>query len=183
MKSISFQRVALKPLSGLEYLRPLYRQALQLNIIFLFSFLISGCLSAEYIDPYITDEARQHPMSDTAVFSAVQFSGNILGQIISVDGVETSCWRAGCPGWVRVTPGDHVFKVRFSIFYGINSYKHGEDDLHITHMEAKHVYDTVFTYQDNQFSVAPRDLGEEPEYGMNVGLKGVNQRYVSVRFK
>lgn len=102
---------------------------------------------------------------------------------MSVDGVETSCWKAGCPGWVRVPPGNHVFKIRFNVYHGINYYQQGEKDLLISHMEAKHIYDTVFTYQDDKFSVVHRDLGEEPEYGLNVGLKGLNRRYVPVRFR
>lgn len=154
----------------------------QVVTILLFLIFVSGCVNTPYVEPYMTDAAKQRPLSDTSVLSVAQFGRNIYGQILSVDGVETSCWRIGCPAWVRVTPGEHVFRVRFNVYEGgIISCGQCEGDLRITRMEAKHVYDVVFNYQNSEFMV-PRDLGEAPEYGMTVGLKGVNQRYVPVLF-
>lgn len=109
--------------------------------------------------------------------------GNGLGQIVSVDGVNMSCVQAGCPIYVRVLPGDHTFKVRLSIYDSVATYRQGEADLTIKEMKPRHVYEAQYVVDGNRFSVSSIDLGENPEYGITLGLKGVNQKFHRVGFE
>ena len=144
-------------------------------------FAISGC--AFHTQPYVAYSDTQHALSDTPVFSTQGFSGNTLGQIVGVDGKGTSCAQAGCPVWVRVTPGDHTFRIRYSIV-SLSQTLTGEADFPVTGMRARHVYEANFLTDEKQtkFLAGAKDLGENPDYGMWVGLKGVNQKYHRVSF-
>ena len=66
----------------------------------------AGIRSGFHEKPYVTYSDKNHPLSDTAVFSTIAHPRGIVasgwGQIISVDGKKTSCWKVGCPVWVRV---------------------------------------------------------------------------------
>ena len=149
-----------------------------------FAMALSGCMSTFHQQPYGAYSNKQHPLSDTAVFSTAGLAGNTLGQIVAVNGVETSCWEVGCPIWVRVLPGDNVFRLRFSIYdNGIASYKQGEGEFKVVDMKAKHVYEAVFSTDGKIFTMTPRDLGENPSYSVTLGLKGYNQESFPVRFE
>ncbi len=50
-------------------------------------------------------------------------------------------------------------------------------------MKPRHVYEAQFHVEGNRFRVSEKDLGENPEYGMTLGLKGVNQKYFRVSFE
>jgi hypothetical protein len=109
--------------------------------------------------------------------------GNVLAQIISVDGKNTSCAQAGCPIWVRVIPGDHAFKLRLSIYDGVSKYRQGEADFVIKDMKPRHVYEAQYVIEGEHFQVSPIDIGENPEYGVTLGQKGINQKFHRVSFE
>ena len=142
-------------------------------------FAISGCTF--HTQPYVAYSDARHPLSDTAVFSTQGLKGNTLGQIVGVDGKGTACAQVGCPAWVRVTPGDHLFRIRYRI---LSLSLKGEGEFPVTGMRARHVYEANFRTDEKQTEVRAdaKDLGENPDYGMWVGLKGVNQKYHRVSF-
>src|SRR4029077_9832854 len=87
----------------------------------------AGIRNGFHEKPYVMYSDKNHPLSDTAVFSTIAHPGGIVasrwGQIISVDGKKTSCRKVGCPVWVRVLPAEHKIKVRLSGYdYGLGSY-------------------------------------------------------------
>ena len=112
--------------------------------------LLSGC--AFHASPYVTYENDKHPLSDTAVLSTMGMKGNVLAQLVSVDSKNMSCAQAGCPIWVRVLPGDHTFKFRLSI-YEATVTRQGEAELIIKDMKPRHVYETNYVIEGNQFRV------------------------------
>ena len=155
----------------------------RLLIVVILAFSTSACMSTFHTKPYVMYSDTSRPLSDTVVFSTAGFVGNANGQILSVDGKETSCWEAGCPIWVRVAPGDHKFKIRLSIYDGVSSYRQGEAEFTAIGMKPRHVYEAQFRVEGNRFHVSEKDLGENPEYGMTLGLKGVNQKFFRVVFE
>jgi hypothetical protein len=145
---------------------------------------ISGC--AFHTRPYIAYANSGHPQADTAVFSVQGLKGNALGQVVQVDGRDTSCVQAGCPVWVRVIPGNHTFRIRYSIYNnGIASHLQGETDFELRDMRARHAYEANFIVDEaaKLFRPEAKDLGENPDYGLFVGLKGVNQKYHRLSFE
>lgn len=155
----------------------------RLLLVVMLMLSTSACMSTFHTKPYVMYSDSSRPLSDTAVFSTAGFVGSANGQILSVDGKETSCWEVGCPIWVRVVPGDHKFKIRLSIHDSVSSYRQGETEFTVTGMKPRHVYEAQFHVEGNRFRVSEKDLGENPEYGMTLGLKGVNQKYFRVSFE
>lgn len=146
--------------------------------------LVSGCMSTFHTQPYVAYADTQHPKSATSVFSSSGLNGNTLGQIVAVDGAQTSCWKVGCPIWVRVLPGDHVFTVNYSIYdNGISSHRTGTAEVRITAMQPRHVYEVRYEVMGDKFRAFAKDLGEDPDYGIYVGLQGVNQKRYRASFE
>ena len=143
---------------------------------------VSGCMSTFHTQPYVAYTDAQHAKSDTSVISTSGLNGSALGQIVAVDGIKTSCWKVGCPIWVRVVPGDHVFTVSYGI-YGSGSHATGTTDLRVTAMQPRHVYEVRFQTSGDRFGASVEDLGEDPDYGIHVGLQGVNQKRYRASFK
>ena len=76
------------------------------------AILVSGCIpEVRKGGSQIEYQDVDHPLSDTAVFSALTEGTNGLGQITKVDGQPTNCWQYGCPGCLRVLPGTHTFSI------------------------------------------------------------------------
>ncbi|KZN39409.1 hypothetical protein N480_00840 [Pseudoalteromonas luteoviolacea S2607] len=153
------------------------------SILILLSIFMSGCMSTFHTKPYVAYENKHHPLSDTSVFTTDGGMGNSISQILSVNGVETSCWEVGCPIWVRVKPGVNKFTVKLSVYdNGIASYKVGVTEVTINDMKPKHVYKAKFDVVDREFKTMIEDLGENPEYGIHLGLEGFNKQYYPVEF-
>ncbi len=151
-------------------------------IFFTLFLLIAGCTTGT--QPIIT-YSGEHPLSDTSVLVLRAFNGNDLGQILSVDGKETSCWQVGCPFWVRVIPGQHSFRITYALFNnGISSHLQGELDVSSLEMKARHIYEgrLIPNEADKTFRIHVADLGENPNYSIDMGLKGVNQKNYKVSF-
>jgi hypothetical protein len=144
--------------------------------------LLSGCMSTFNAQPYVTYSDARHPQSDTSVLTTSGMNGGGLGQVAAVDGVKTSCWKVGCPIWVRVLPGDHVFTVTYGM-YGAGSSRTGTTDVRVTGMQPRHVYEVRFQTNGDQFAASVEDLGEDPDYGIYIGLQGVNQKRYRASFK
>ncbi len=133
--------------------------------------LVSAGIRSHFHDkPYVMYSDKNHPLSDTAVFSTIGRGG----QIFSVDGKKTSCWKVGCPVWVRVLPGEHKIKV------GLGSYYLSDKSEVTVVMKPRHVYEAEFLpIEHDKFEVTAQDLGENPEYGIKLGLP---QKYFRVQF-
>jgi hypothetical protein len=125
--------------------------------------------------PYVMYSDKNHPLSDTAVFSTLRSAtGTDRAQIFSVDGKKTSCWKVGCPLWVRVLPGEHKIKVGLGSYYLSDKY-----EVTVV-MKPRHVYEAEFLpIEHDKFEVTAQDLGENPEYGIKLGLP---QKYFRVQF-
>jgi hypothetical protein len=159
-----------RPLVTLRYL-----------LLIILSTAMGAC--AFHLSPYVAYADTHHPLSDTSVFSTQGLHGNTLGQIVRIDGAPTSCAQAGCPMWARVIPGDHTFRIRYSILY-LGRTLMGEAEFPIAGMRPRHVYEANFRVdpQQTEFRANAKDLGENPDYGVLAGLKGVNQKYHRVSF-
>ena len=145
--------------------------------------MLAGC--AFHTKPYVAYEGS-HQLSNTSVLSVGAGDGNSLAGIAKADGKGTSCAQAGCPYWVRVLPGKHTFQISYKIFdNGIASHRVGETELTLDDMKPKHVYEVRFeaTADKSGFRATATDLGENPEYGITLGLKGANQKYHRVSFE
>jgi hypothetical protein len=49
-------------------------------------------------------------------------------------------------------------------------------------MKPRHVYATHYTRHGDHFEVSADDLGENPVFGLTLGLSGVNKKYYPVAF-
>ena len=127
-------------------------------------------------------------MSETAVFSAMdeRFTTQHAAQVKAVDGNKTSCAQAGCPFWVRVLPGRHVFSVYFTSDHSWSmtrsSYKYVDLEIEINDMRPRHVYVVRYKAEGDQITYTVEDMGENPDYGLTLGPEGVDQEYFPVEF-
>lgn len=161
----------------------------------------SGCASFSDVQPYITYQDRSTSLSDTSVFSTIEPDARGGGgQILRVDGVNTqeACLAIGQPGctlWARVLPGNHTFIVEYRKYTdpavtvgtvlatGFMFWKVGTAEVTIPDMKPRHVYVAQYSVENNKLTVTVKDLGEDPDHGMALGLKGVNQQFIRVKFK
>jgi len=121
--------------------------------------------------PYVTYPDKDHALSDTTVFSVLIDGKAFSSRILSVDGEKFHCTNGSCPFWVRTLPGTHNFKVFYQLFArGFHDY--GEAQLLIREMKPRHIYEARFHLVDkgDKFFVTAEDLGENPEYGLKLGL-------------
>lgn len=147
---------------------------------------LGGC--AFHQTPYPMHDTSL-PLSQTSVFSVLNDTGAkfAVPGIRTVDGKETSCFQVGCPIWVRVAPGAHTFGFRYATNFRLVGpfISHQAADLTITvrDMKPRHVY-VARTREmgDNTLRVDVEDLGENPDYGITLGLGGVNQATYKVGF-
>lgn len=155
---------------------------------------LAGC--AFHAAPYAMYDGTPE-LANTTVFSAVDYRHeeypgieaqySTIG-IRQVDGKEPSCWQNGCPVWVRVLPGAHTFRVRIAtdiklVWHEI-AYRQAELEIEVKDMKPRHVYVAHYRYSiDEQRIIADiNDLGENPEFGISLGLNGVNRKYHRVNF-
>lgn len=127
--------------------------------------------------------SEKTPINDTAVFAA--FDRTDRGPHIElVDGKKTPCAEAGCPAWVRVLPGKHVFSIRDARYGGpgsVNAFQFFTIELQ--DMKPRHVYATHYQQYGGSISNwTVEDLGENPDFGITLGLEGVNKKYYPVKF-
>jgi hypothetical protein len=149
-------------------------EASRIAVTALAALMMVGC--HEQIRPPLMYQDTNHPLSDTAVFTAFNHRGTGLGQILSIDGVPTSCWKAGCPFWARVLPGTHTFKLLYAPVL-----RRGMTAITIE-MKPSHVYEVEFIDNGETFEAVPADLGEKPNYTYTVGLAGIHQQTLVVDF-
>lgn len=154
-------------------------------ITYLGILTLSGC--AYHHTPYAMYEGSP-PLANTAVFAAVdeKQTKHVAIGIQLIDGREPSCWQVGCPIWTRVLPGSHKFSVRYSSNFGLSagmiSYQRANLEIEVKDMKARHVYVARYRESSSGVSVFVEDLGENPEFGVWVGLEGANRKYHRVTF-
>jgi hypothetical protein len=147
--------------------------------------LLSGC--AFHRTPYVMHEGSP-PLSSTAVFasfdeSSVKFNDS---RIRSADGKDTSCFEVGCPYWVRVLPGKHVFSVRYTAnhqwSYMSSGFNYADLSIEVPDMKPGHVYVARYRETGDRVAVIVEDLGEKPKFGITLGYGSVNMKYYPVEF-
>jgi hypothetical protein len=148
------------------------------------ALLLSGC--AFHQTPYVT-YAGHHELRDTAVFAAfTTVPPDAESRIVAVDGEKPSCAQVGCPFWVRVLPGTHTFVARYKFDLGLGgrmiTIHYVDLVIAVADMKPRHVYATHYTRHGEQFEVSADDLGENPDFGLTLGLSGVNKKYYPVKF-
>jgi hypothetical protein len=126
--------------------------------------------------------------SETAVFASLDDKSTKENdsRIYSVDGKEPSCIEVGCPYWVRILPGTHTFVVRYaSDFYWSyqqSGHNYASLTIEVKDMKPRHVYVVRYRQLQKDVQYVVEDLGENPKYGITLGLKGANQAYYPVEF-
>ncbi|WP_153066740.1 hypothetical protein [Xanthomonas arboricola] len=121
--------------------------------------------------------------SKSAVLSTRGLNGNLIGQVSEVDGIKMSCLAYGCPSFVRISEGTHTFTIKAFLLNGINYYRSGQIDLVVKDMKARHIYEVTIKDHGETFGASYNDLGENPVYGITLGLKGINQKFIPIRFE
>ncbi|MBX3621877.1 MAG: hypothetical protein KF891_18045 [Rhizobacter sp.] len=140
-----------------------------------------GC--AFHRAPYVMYDGSP-PLQNTAVFASVdQETGtDVVATVTSVDGKPTSCAEAGCPLWVRVLPGKHTFAVRYTADIHMSGYSYANLVFTLENMKPLHVYHARYIQTDGRVVARVEDLGERPNFGITLGLKGANRTYYPVEF-
>jgi hypothetical protein len=136
-------------------------------------------------DPFVAYQDSP-PHAQTAVVSVMELGNTVpTNEIYAVDGLKLSCLTAGCPMWVRVTPGKHTFALRRTENRRLSSVGGYADvanlQVPIESLEPRHVY--VISLLSSEGKVFPqvKDLGESPDYGIMLG-KGQDRTYRRVTF-
>lgn len=143
------------------------------GVVLLAAVLVSAC--AYHRQPYLMYEGRV-PLGETSVFSSVDEKALVEARIEEADGRRPSCAQAGCPYWVRVLPGTHSFKVKLS-------YQGAVFEISVADMKARHVYAVHYYASDKKQQCYVEDLGENPNFGITLGLSGVNRTFYPVSFE
>jgi len=157
------------------------------NVVFLLLVCFSLTACTFHQTPYITYEENVD-IAETAVFSALDETSTHYNdtRVFGVDGVQPSCAQVGCPYWVRVIPGKHVFHVRYTSDphwnYMSSGFNYANLEVVLEDMKPRHVYVMRFSRNGDEIGYRVEDLGENPEYGIMLGLKGANQKYHRVQF-
>jgi len=128
------------------------------------------------------------PKGETAVFASLDDSSAKYNdsRIYIADGKKPSCIEVGCPYWVRVLPGTHTFVVRYTSdatwSFQHSGYRYADLTIEVRDMKPRHVYVVRYRQLANDVQYAVEDLGENPKYGITLGLKGANQAFYPVEF-
>lgn len=142
---------------------------------------LSGC--AFHHQPFVAYLDKGHAVADTAIFALSPQEGAVA-EIPRVDGMRTSCWQAGCPFWVRVLPGTHSFMFDYKIYSGNQIISLREpQEIVVESMLPGHVYKAELTSFKGKLRVNVVDLGEKPDYGIAMGLQGVNRKTYPASFE
>ncbi|MFT4170912.1 MAG: hypothetical protein QM639_00010 [Rhodocyclaceae bacterium] len=142
---------------------------------------LSGC--AFHQKPYVMYDGSV-PLSNTAVFASFDTTSSTPhdSRIQTADGKKTSCIQVGCPYWVRVLPGRHSFDVHYMSHIAMTGHRFADFHVVVPEMKPRHVYVTRYREIGERVSVAVEDLGENPQFGVSLGLKGLNNNYYPVEF-
>jgi len=149
----------------------------------LFCLLLTGC--ALKSSPYITYSDKNHPLSDTSVFTVTDehiVGSNLLASIVAVDGKRLVPKGAGSGFWVRVLPGEHEFEILYQLMdNGLVSYKFTNIKVSVA-MNPRRIYLAQPSITDRSLSVNVKELPENSDYKMPLGLKGINYQEFSAEF-
>jgi hypothetical protein len=128
------------------------------------------------------------PLSETAIFASLDDKATKVSEsrIRAVNAKETSCFEVGCPYWVRVAPGTHTFNVRYTANYQWNlrssGYSYADIKIEVKDMKPRHVYVARYKELNDRVVVVVEDLGENPNYGITLGLEGANKQFYRAEF-
>ncbi len=129
--------------------------------------VLAGCATTTGTATPITRAFNgEHPQADTAVFIATDTKTPTpsFGRIHYVDNQQYGCLINGCPYAVRVKPGRHEFKVRYTGDLNNGLYKEAFVRVEFD-MKPRHVYVARYYIDaDKQVLAKVEDLGEKPAY-------------------
>lgn len=78
------------------------------------------------------------------------------------------------------------FSVRYAANFAWNlqssGYKFADVDVEVKDMRPRHVYVARYTESAGKVQVTVEDLGENPNYGITLGLDGATQQFHRVQF-
>ena len=146
---------------------------------------LGGC--AFHQTPYIM-HGENVPITNTAVFVSLDDKATKINdsRIQSVNNKETSCFKVGCPYWVRVQPGRHTFNILYTSNHHWNlnqsGYTYANLSIEIKNMKPRHVYVARYREENKQVKFTVEDLGENPDFGITLGLEGANKKHYPVKF-
>ena len=140
-----------------------------IGLVYLF-LLLFGCSVNPHVKPQIIG-VEGAVFSETTVFVAAdqKFNAPVLTTIIGVDGREVNCdWNYGCPLWVRVDPGSHVFSIEYASdphFIAGMKFKR-IIDVAVKNMIPRHVYVARYSrnFEENTISVNIEEFGENSNF-------------------
>ncbi len=156
--------------------------------------LLAGCTTLGNKSPRIAYDDKNHPLSDTAIFSCVDNPGYTCG-ISRVD--DQSTWdhyNGGRTLWVRVLPGEHRIGVVASDGRVINWLSFEIKDAEpghvysiglaqappppVAHPGAKHAHGP----QTASIVVSYKDLGKMDSYSFRYGEKSMHPSQMTASF-
>jgi hypothetical protein len=152
--------------------------------ISIITFGLVGCAHLQPDQMYSGD----HPLSDTAVFSALDDSSGasvcLVSTIQAVDQNKTS--RMTFPVWVRVRPGPHSFLIHCTTgfaggYQSIISYR-VELLVKMADMRPRHIYVARYKPTKDGVRIVVDDLGERSNYSLTVG-SSLNRKTVKPSFE
>lgn len=125
-----------------------------------------------------------HPRADTAVFASfdINTAKYVDARITRVDTTKTASLEAGHPYWVRVKPGAHTFHISYSTNFRVGSHSQAMIEVPLTDMKPGHVYIARYREAGGRVAVRVEDMGEKPDFGIPLGLDGVNAKTYKVEF-
>ncbi len=130
-------------------------------------------------------ENQNYPLKSTAVVSVYELNrDNLLFTFTKMDGKELSSFASGRPFWVRVIPGPHSFDMKAcrSDLVGLMIVtKCFDAQFSIPFVKPGHVY--VVESSSGPGAYNAKDLGLYPDYGVTLGLEGVNKERHRVKFE
>ena len=145
------------------------RIAVSITAICIAAGILVGCTFHQ--TPYIAYSDENRPLSDTAVFTALDKDRISESRITHVNGIPTVCWEVGCPYWVRVAPGTNTVTIKY-IIPGLTIIKYANIDVTVQNMKPRHVYRALYASDGDMVSVRYEDLGENPDYFIPLYLDG-----------
>lgn len=132
--------------------------------------VLSAC-SSFHQTPHIA-YAGAIPLAQTAIFASwdARTATTNDSRVAAVDNRELSGFTEGNPYWVRVLPGKHVFRIRYTTNHQMTrngpTYAWAILDLEVDNMQPRHVYVARYSENEGKVRVTAEDLGEAPDFSI-----------------
>ncbi|MGC1549946.1 MAG: hypothetical protein WA777_15595 [Rhodanobacter sp.] len=139
--------------------------------------LMLGCAPLSSRHPQRAYPDKNHPLSDTAIFSCADAPG-VKCSIVSVDYVSTwNHYDGGRTLWVRVLPGLRHITVMAANGRLINRLSFDVEDV-----QPSHAYAISIDTHGPAMSVVYKDLGKMDAYSLRVHTWGARSKELTAHF-